>query len=85
MSLPALKDLKKLANFCRKAGIQHFKTSEFEFTLNEDVPETVRFQKASKIGPVKGDVSTPDFKSDLSLTEEQLWMWSSSGIHAEES
>lgn len=35
MALPTPKELKKLADACRKAGITHFKSGDIEFTLSE--------------------------------------------------
>lgn len=67
------KELKKLAAACRKAGISHFKSAEYEFTLTDEVPvSTYKTKQASK--PAAG---APDakFESD-SLSEDELLFWS---------
>ncbi len=71
MNIPNPKDLKKLADACRKAGIKTFKSSEFEFTLSDDAPVS-NYKKAKSPSP-----SSPDqpFQSD-SLSPEQLLNWS---------
>ena len=74
MQLPDLKELKKLADACRKAGIKHFKSNDFEFTLTDDIP--VSNYKKRKVA---AEVSAPApsiFETDT-LTEEQLLNWSS--------
>lgn len=73
MDQPDLKALKKLADLCRKAGIKHYKSDKFEFTLSEDVPvSNYKRQKA-----ISKPTSTPDspFVSDT-LSEQELLFWS---------
>lgn len=73
MDLPNAKDLKKLADMCRKAGIKSFKGNGIEFTLSEDAPvSTYKKAKAAQNSPDK------DFESD-GLTEEELLFWSAGG------
>lgn len=66
------KELKKLADACRKAGIRHYKHGDIEFTLTEDAPRKASSKKQSP------PEATPDsdFETD-SLTQEQILMWSS--------
>lgn len=62
------KELMKLASACRKAGIKHYKTADFEFTLTDDVPAKI----------IKGQVQSiqPSTIETDSLTQDQLMMWS---------
>lgn len=83
MSLPSSKELKKLADSCRKAGIKHFKNADIEFTLSDDAPVS-NYKKTKNAS--KGSIATKNsdssngidqnFQSD-DLTEDQLLMWSS--------
>lgn len=70
------KDLKKLADSCRKAGIKSFKGYGVEFTLSDDAP-------VSNYKRTKGNTPQPDngkaFESDT-LSEEALLMWSSGAL-----
>lgn len=69
MNFPNVKQLKKLADACRKAGIKHFKSSEFEFSLTDELPESPKarkqaaFQKQEEI-------------ANSGLSEEELLFWS---------
>lgn len=78
-----LKELKKLADACRKAGIKHFKSADYEFTLTDDAP--VSAYKQSKSTSARQNASAPDtkFESD-SLTQDELLFWST-GNPAEQS
>ena len=66
-----LKQLKKLASACRKAGIKHFKSADYEFTLTDDMPsyKPTKGSEASSMtnGPVETDM----------LTDADLLFWSS--------
>lgn len=70
MNLPNPKDIKKLANMCRKAGIKHFKCDGMEFTLDD---EPVKPTKQSSKAP--SAETNAEFETDT-LTNEQLLMWS---------
>ncbi len=81
------KALKKLADACRKAGIKHFKNSEFEFTLSEEGPISNYKQRS-----IKRALSAPiDQSNDQSiatgdtLTEDQLLFFSVMEPEGEES
>lgn len=74
-NLPDVKALKKLTLACRKLGIKTFKTSEFEFTLTDDAPESNYKKSKSKIVDEPIDSRDPVFSTD-SLTPEQLLNWS---------
>ena len=65
------KQLKKLADICRKAGIKHFKNSEIEFTLNDYIPVDTKSKKSIASGPVI-DAS---FKAE-GLSDEALLFYS---------
>lgn len=75
MSLPDLKQLKKFADTCRKAGIKSFKNAEFEFTLAEEAPMSTYKKRVQVVKeqttPIEESESEP-----LSLTEEELLYWS---------
>jgi hypothetical protein len=78
MSSTDLKSLKKLADACRKAGITHFKNSEFEFTLSPDAPTSSYKKKQEELKTYSDPNSKAiddAFNSDT-LTDEQLLMWS---------
>lgn len=66
-----LTKLKKLASVCRKAGILHYKDSEFEFTLAQDFTPTSKRPRANLAA-----ASLPsDFVEDA--PPEDLLFWSS--------
>lgn len=73
--MPNFKELKKLATQCRKLGIKHYKSAEFEFTLTDEKPLKVvrQSKKATSLDQlaVDLDIETPD-----QLTEQQLLYWS---------
>lgn len=75
MSLPDLKQLKKFADTCRKAGIKSFKNAEFEFILAEEAPMSTYKKRVQVVKeqatPIEESESEP-----LSLTEEELLYWS---------
>lgn len=71
MALPTPKELKKLADACRKAGIAHFKCEGLEFTL-DDTPAAAR-----KRAPKEARNPTPnDDVQEQTLSEEELLFWS---------
>lgn len=76
MDFPNVKDLKKLAAACRKAGISNLKVAQdgsFEFSLDANiVPEKA---KRSPKAPIQSFSQDSMIETD-SLTEEQLLMWS---------
>lgn len=72
MAFPNAKELKKLAETCRKVGIKHFKSQDFEFTLTDEAP--VSAYKLAK-QEAKASIQTDDVKSDT-LSEEELLFWS---------
>jgi len=76
MDFPTPKDLKKLADTCRKAGIKSFKYGNLEFTLADEIPESN--YKKSKQTKSQLQNNTPQLK-DIptdTLTEEQLLYYS---------
>lgn len=82
MSLPDYKALKKLADTCRKLGIKHFKSADFEFTLSDEAPES-NYKKRIKQQELSQQQSVIEeaFKSD-SLTDEQLLFWSAANLES---
>lgn len=70
------KELKKLVKTCRELGVKTYKGPDFEFTLNDYVPEKPTNKKAQ----VNKEVSAvgPDFETD-SLTPEEALFWSAQG------
>lgn len=76
MELPTTKELKRLANACRKAGIKSLKCEGFEFTLSEYAPESKRAAKqAPLISGAMKSVIDQDFETEA-LTQDQLLNWS---------
>lgn len=69
------KELKKLADACRKAGIKHFKNADLEFTLTDNVP-TSNYKKREANKPRGVTVMQSDIIQENALTEEQLLNWS---------
>lgn len=70
------KELKKLADACRKAGIKHFKNADVEFTLSDEGPvSSYKKRKATKNVTQEESNSVNDIQSDA-LTQEQLLFWS---------
>lgn len=76
---PDLKLLKKLADACRKAGIQTFKGHGIEFTLSHVAPES-NYRRAKK-SPVSEATQGP-IETD-GLTQEELLFWSTGEGHTE--
>lgn len=68
MSYISPKELKKLAKACREAGIKAFKGPNFEFTLDDLPPVTLRNSSKKEDLPV-------EFQSD-NLTDEQILFYS---------
>lgn len=70
-----LKELKKLAAACRKAGISHFKSEQYEFTLTEEQPKSA-YKLTKETAKSAGKLtSNAKFESD-SLSEDELMFWS---------
>lgn len=74
MSYPTPKELKKLADACRKAGIKSYKTSEFEFTLSEDAPVS-NYKKLKNTPSKSTQLDNSPFQSD-EPTPEDVMFWS---------
>ena len=72
-----VKQLKKLADACRKAGIKHFKNAEFEFTLSDDTAPISNY-KRKKVAEAPSTADSPANKPFVtdSLTEDELLFWS---------
>ncbi len=72
MSLPNLKELKKISEACRKAGIATYKCADFEITLTDTVPVKTRTRSARKFNeiPTGAELETDD------LTDEQRLFYS---------
>ncbi len=67
------KQLKKLADACRKAGIKHYKQGDLEFTLSDDAP--VKRNRQTK-GPNKPYHQDDNRVETSELTPEQLLFYS---------
>ncbi len=68
-----VKELKKLAAACRKAGIKTFKSGEIEFTL-ADAP--VKAPRASKKVAAPAGAAEIDEKGWDSFTDDEKMFWS---------
>lgn len=76
MDTPTLKQLKKLADICRKVGIKSFKCPAFEFTLTEDIPvSNYKKAKEDKVQQQEYNDKVRQIQSEA-LTEEQLLFFS---------
>lgn len=84
MNAPTPKELKKLADACRKAGISKFKCGDLEFELAPDAPESAykRKQTAAKPHEEQGDVSLDAGAWDSFTPEQQLLYSAVPGGHA---
>lgn len=80
MSTPDYKNLKKLADACRKAGIKSFKNAELEFTLTDAPPISNYKKREAKPRAVEFEEV-----KDESLTDEQLLFWSIGDMPSENS
>lgn len=73
------KELKKLADACRKAGIKHYKSGDIEFTLADEAPVS-NYKKRKPKSPLTSLEVAPDapVKSDGwdTLTEDQKLFYS---------
>lgn len=78
--LPDLKELKKLAEACRKAGIKHFRLGDLEFTLSDSdsLPKRRRSTAKGKL-----DAATDAEAAADGLSEEELLFWSVAGVPPE--
>ena len=65
------KELKKLADACRKAGIKYYKDGQIEFSLTDEAPQS-KYKKSKPETQFQTSLVETD-----SLTEDQLLMWSS--------
>lgn len=63
-----VKELAKLIKLCRKEGVVHYKTADFEFKLGPNVKKTTQ--------------SNDKIEQDPQPTEEDVLFWSSGGINA---
>lgn len=70
-----VKELKKIAETCRKVGINYFKNESMEFTLTSEPPVS-NYKKRKVEKEASAPVIDDSVKSD-SLTEEALLLWSS--------
>ena len=78
MTLPSAKQIKDLAKTCRKVGIKHFKSADFEFTLTDELPISKSIQKSIP-NSIREDVIASE-----TINDEQLLFWSSAtGVNNE--
>lgn len=72
------KELKKLADTCRKSGIKHYKCQDFEFTLTDSAPTIpTRRNKKGIVVSSNSPLVEDKVESDQQLTDDQLLFWSS--------
>lgn len=82
MEFPSAKEIKKLADACRKAGIISFKGCGIEFTLSDEAPRSPA-QRRAQATPVQF-VEQTDVETD-DLTPDQLLFYSvGGGVTAED-
>ncbi len=77
-----IKELKRIAAACRKAGISHFKSADYEFTLTEEVPLTPYKRAQEAVKSVSKASSQGDVESD-SLTSDEILFWSTGDLTKE--
>lgn len=72
-----LKELAKLAKICRKLGISHYKSADFEFSLDRDVPsKRVRKAKVNKTDLQQTlEAMSDEIPGDMP-SDESLLFWS---------
>lgn len=70
-----IKALKRIAAACRKAGISHFKSADYEFTLTEEVPKTAYKLSKEAVKTVQKLSSQGEVETD-GLSEQDLLFWS---------
>lgn len=77
---PDYKNLKKLADSCRKAGIKSFKGFGMEFTLTDDAPQSA-YKLSKSVRKAAPELTPTTDGSDAietdSLSDDELMMWSS--------
>jgi hypothetical protein len=69
------KELKKLADACRKAGIKHYKQGDIEFTL-ADAPPVSDYKRAKMAKAPKPAVQASNEIDSDGPTAEELLFWS---------
>lgn len=77
MPLPSPKELKKIADSCRKAGIAYFKCADFEFTLSPQAQSTPTAKRSDNTKLVD---NTSTYQDRPELTDDELLLWSSGGL-----
>jgi glutamine synthetase len=66
------KELKKIADACRKLGIKHYKSAEFEFTLSDSAPQSnYKKQKTKSYTDDDSEIRVED-----TISDEDLLFWS---------
>lgn len=83
VKLPDAKELKKLANACRKAGIKTFKGAGFEFTLADEAPATAKPRGLPAVKAAVAAPQTEEIPSDAP-TGDDLLFWSVSDPSADD-
>lgn len=80
MALPTPKELKKLADACRKAGIYHFKGDGIEFTLGPMTSTHKASKKSPKQTPIDSTTSVRVDGDWDSLSDLDKIMWSAASL-----
>lgn len=79
MDLPSAKEIKRLADACRKAGIRSFKGGGIEFELKDDAPQS-DYKKAKAAKRPFEDDTQPETEE---LSPDALLFWSVGGVGTE--
>ena len=73
MDLPDAKQLKKLAQACRKAGVKTLKYGDLEITIGDEPTKATKTRKESLNAP---QASTSDSIESDDLSPDELMFWS---------
>lgn len=68
------KELAKIARFCRKNGIKHYKNGDIELSFGTEIHQDKPPKRTSSV------VEKDEFPQWDSLTDEQKLLWSSTPI-----
>jgi hypothetical protein len=76
-----IKNLEKYVKFCRKHGVEHLKTVDFELKLTADPPKSTYKLRKERDATTSGLPSVP-FAPPVQYSEDDLF-WSAGGISAD--
>ena len=78
MTFPTAKELKKLADACRKAGIKVFECPDYKITLS-DYYVASRSAYKSRKAQAKGSIQSDEVPSENGISGEELLYYSAGG------